>query len=67
LAALVGHDSWGDGRAGDFFGAEMIVNDFQVIEELRCSNKQTLLARLNALGDEAAAVIGNYAVEALVS
>lgn len=65
--ALVGHDSWGDGRLGDFFGAEVLFNDFLHIEELKCRNKQTLLSRLNALGDEAAAAIATRAAEALAS
>ena len=65
--ALVGHDCWGDGRAGDFFGAEVLVNDFRFIEELQCRRKETLLERLHALGDEAASWLGECLAEALDS
>jgi 3',5'-cyclic-AMP phosphodiesterase len=65
--ALVGHDAWADGRAGDFFAARAIVNDFLLIEELQCRNKETLFARLNALGDEAAAFLAGRVAEAVAA
>ena len=34
--ALVGHDGWADARLGDFDGTEVILNDFLLIDELRC-------------------------------
>jgi 3',5'-cyclic-AMP phosphodiesterase len=34
--ALVGHDGWGDGRLGDLNWSGVILNDFLLIEELRC-------------------------------
>jgi Icc protein len=52
--ALVGHDSWADGRVGDFFQSEVLLNDYVLIDELRVSDKRDLFARLKALGDEAA-------------
>ena len=64
--ALVGHGGWGDGRAGDFFGSDVILNDYVLIEELHraCIVKSSggrgrslprgLFDRLNALGDDAA-------------
>jgi Icc protein len=59
--ALVGHDGWGDARLGDFYGSEVLLNDFFLIEELsRFSgalgvlDRQPLEQALRALGDEAA-------------
>ncbi len=56
--AIVGHDSWADGRLGDFFRSDVLLNDFFRIDELRVPSKAQLLARLNALGDEAAKYLG---------
>jgi predicted phosphodiesterase len=63
--ALIGHDSWADGRLGDFFRSEVLLNDYVLIRELRRLRKQELLARLNALGDEAAKFLELRAREAL--
>jgi hypothetical protein len=58
--ALVGHDGWGDARLGDFDGSNVILNDFLLIDELRCwredrtLDKPALRQVLEALGDEAA-------------
>jgi predicted MPP superfamily phosphohydrolase len=58
--ALVGHDSWADGGLGDLDGSEVILNDFLLIDELRCwrdahtLDKPALRRVLEALGDEAA-------------
>ncbi len=67
--ALVGHGGWGDGRFGDFFGSDVILNDYLLIEDLRellppdrpptwLSEREILSPRLQeklmALGDEAA-------------
>lgn len=65
--ALVGHDSWADGRLGDFFGSQVMLNDYVLIQELRCSNKQECYMKLNALGDEAAEFLESRAREALAS
>ena len=65
--ALVGHDSWADGRLGDFFGSEVMLNDYVLIQELRCSNKQERYTKLNALGDEAAEFLESRTREALAS
>lgn len=63
--ALVGHDSWADGRLGDFFRSDVVLNDYLLIGELRGLEKQGLYRKLNALGDEAADFIENRALEAL--
>ena len=58
--ALVGHDGWADGRLGDLDRSEEILNDFLLIDELRCwrdadtLDKPALRRVLEALGDEAA-------------
>ncbi len=58
--ALVGHDGWADGRLGDFEGSGVILNDFLLIDELRCwrdshtLDKPALRRVLELLGDEAA-------------
>jgi predicted phosphohydrolase len=63
--ALVGHDSWADGRLGDFFGSEVMLNDYVLIAELRGRDNQERYARLNALGDEAAEYLDSHVREAL--
>jgi Icc-related predicted phosphoesterase len=63
--ALAGHDSWADGRLGDFFRSEVLLNDYVLISELRGKEKQERYAQLNALGDEAADFLECRAREAL--
>ena len=63
--ALVGHDSWADGRVGDFFRSEVMLNDYVLIEELRTQDKQQRYEKLNALGDEAADFLDARVREAL--
>jgi Icc protein len=63
--ALVGHDGWADGRVGDFFSSEVLLNDYALIDELRTPDKQERLARLNSFGDEAAAFLDAHVREAL--
>jgi Icc protein len=61
--ALVGHDGWGDGRAGDYERSDVMLNDYLLIEELappaydhdEAQQKRDRLEQLNRLGDEAAA------------
>jgi Icc-related predicted phosphoesterase len=52
--ALIGHGGWGDGRYGDYDASSVRLNDYVMIEELSTISKQERLARLNALGDDAA-------------
>lgn len=56
-ACLIGHDGWGDGRLGDYHGSDVMLNDFGLIEEFGGFDEdpQERLAKLHALGDEAAA------------
>ena len=68
--ALVGHDGWGDGRLGNLDGSEEILNDFLLIDELRCwrdmhtLDKPALRRALAALGDEAAAYLKSVLIPA---
>ncbi len=54
---LIGHDGWGDGRLGDYQGSDVLLNDFALIGEFGGFHEGSAerLARLHALGDEAAA------------
>jgi Icc-related predicted phosphoesterase len=63
--ALIGHDSWADGRLGNFFRSEVMLNDYVLISELYGVQKQELYSKLNALGDEAARFLEEKALEAL--
>lgn len=63
--ALVGHDGWADGRLGDYAGSQLVLNDFLVIEDLVGRNAADRLARLHALGDEAAAYLRDVLPRAL--
>ncbi len=65
--ALIGHDSWADGRIGDFFGSEVMLNDYVLIEELRGLSKPRRLQKLQALGDEAALFLEDQARQALAT
>ena len=51
-----GHDGWGDGRLGDYFGSTVMLNDWGLIEEFGGfhENRDERLVKLHALGDEAA-------------
>jgi Icc-related predicted phosphoesterase len=51
--ALVGHDGWSDGRAGDFFNSDILLNDYYLIEELKNLRPRERLHKLNQLGSEA--------------
>jgi Icc protein len=63
--ALVGHDSWADGRLGDFFRSGVELNDYVLIAELSNLRQQERYAKLNQLGDEAAGFLENRVIEAL--
>lgn len=53
-ACLIGHDGWGDGRLGDYWGSEVELSDWGLITELNGLDKGERLAKLHELGDEAA-------------
>jgi predicted phosphohydrolase len=53
--ALVGHDSWADGRLGNGRRSQVFLNDFLYIRELSELSQKDRFATLASLGDEAAA------------
>ncbi len=63
--ALIGHDSWADGRLGDFFRSGVRLNDYVHIRELTGLTTSELHRKLNQLGDEAAEFLEARAKEAL--
>jgi 3',5'-cyclic AMP phosphodiesterase CpdA len=62
---LVGHDGWGDARAGDFARSPVMLADFMQIEDLRGLTRDELAAALMALGDQAAAELEPALAEAM--
>ncbi len=50
---LVGHDGWGDARAGSFETSPVMLADFMHIEDLR-GTREHLQSKLHELGDQAA-------------
>lgn len=64
---LIGHDGWGDGRLGNYHGSDVMLNDWQYIEEFGgfYEHPQDRLAKLRALGDEAQAHFRSVLPEAL--
>lgn len=62
--ALIGHDGWSDGKAGDFLNSSVMLNDYFLIEELKRLNPEERLLKLNALGIEAATFLQNKLIEA---
>jgi Icc protein len=64
---LVGHDGWGDGRLGDYPGSDVMLNDWGLIAEFGGFEEGLgeRLAKLHALGDEAAAHFHAVVPEAL--
>jgi Icc-related predicted phosphoesterase len=64
---LIGHDSWADGRLGDYANSRVILNDFLLIKDLAVTwpDPDERLKTLNALGDEAAAYVDRWLPEAL--
>jgi hypothetical protein len=64
-AGLVGHDGWGDGRLGDYWGLHVKLNDWRLITELTGLGDRERLARLQTLGDEAGAHFRSVLPDAL--
>ena len=62
---LVGVDGWGDGRLGNAETTGVMLNDFRLIDELRGLRRPELIRRVQALGDESAALAEQLLDEAL--
>ena len=52
--ALVGHDGWADGRAGNYERSQVMLSDYALIAELAGLGKPARRMMLEALGDDAA-------------
>ncbi len=52
--ALVGHDSWPDGRLGDYWSSGVELSDFYLIAELIRTDSAQRLGAMQALAEEAA-------------
>lgn len=63
--ALIGHDTWSDGRLGDYARSTVELNDFWLIGELTGLDRGKRLDKLHALGDEAADYFRRVLPEAL--
>jgi hypothetical protein len=55
--ALVGHDTWADGRAGDYDRSTVMLNDALFIEDLVQPDRRGLLAAMQRLADADAAAL----------
>ncbi len=51
--ALIGHDGWYDGKAGNFLNSDVLLNDYFLIEELKDLQPAARLAKLNEMGEAA--------------
>lgn len=64
-SALVGHDGWADGRAGDFARSRVFLNDYLLIGDLVTHDPAERLARMQRLAREAAESLAAAAARAL--
>jgi predicted phosphohydrolase len=51
---LIGHDGWGDGRLGNYDRSPVRLSDQELIADFRGLDRDGVLDKLHALGDEAA-------------
>jgi UDP-2,3-diacylglucosamine pyrophosphatase LpxH len=65
--ALVGHDGWADGRAGDFARSQVFLNDYLLISDLVTHDATERLARMQRLAREAADALTAVVTEALAT
>ena len=65
--SLVGHDSWADGRLGDYWGSGVVLNDFLLIEEFLPLGKRERLDLLQTLANDAAAYFERVLPEAFAN
>ncbi len=63
--ALVGHDGWGDGRLGNYEQSPVRLSDQALIRDFQGLNRQEVLSKLQALGDEAASHLRKILAKAL--
>lgn len=65
--ALVGHDGWGDGRYGNYHLSPVRLSDQELITDFQGLDREAVLDKLRALGDEAAGYLREGLEEALAS
>ncbi len=64
---LVGHDGWGDGRFGNYEQSPVRLTDQELIRDFQGLNRDAVLAKLHALGEESATYLRAVLSEALES
>jgi len=62
---LIGHDSWADGRYGDYATSPIMLNDYVAIRDFVGLTKVQRLRLLNRLGDDAAHYVHEWLPKAL--
>jgi Icc-related predicted phosphoesterase len=65
--ALIGHDGWADGLAGDFLNSTVMLNDYFLIEELKRLTQEERFLKIQELGKEAATYLGQVLADALMT
>ncbi len=65
--ALIGHDGWGDGRYGNYHLSPVRLSDQELIADFQDLDREAVLSKLRALGDEAACYLRDCLDEALAS
>jgi predicted MPP superfamily phosphohydrolase len=63
--ALLGHDSWADGRFGDYEGSNMVLNDHFLIRDFALQDKAGRLKQMQRLARSAAAHFTKHLPQAL--
>ncbi len=63
--ALIGHDSWADGRYGNFESSNVELNDFHCIQELSRLSQAERLQKMQSLADKAVQHLGRVLPDAL--
>lgn len=62
---LVGHDGWADGRFGDYWESNVLLNDYVLIRELAWLSPEERLQRIQSLAEEGASHLRRTLTEAL--
>ncbi len=65
--ALVGHDGWGDGRLGRYHQTPVRLSDQELIRDFHGLDREAILRKLQALGDESAAYLRDVLTNAMDS
>lgn len=65
--ALIGHDGWGDGRYGNYHLSPVRLSDQELIVDFQGLDREAVLGKLCALGDEAACYLRERLDDALAS